>query len=92
MREACILRPRLVEGRPSRLQHGRTDPDHFVPVLYLAGLAAAGDTPDTEVLVDGYAYGPLSMTAYTLGLSCPHTAGEGGSPQPPADRRRLALT
>ena len=25
------------------------------------------------------------MTAYTLGLACPHSAGEGGSPQPPAD-------
>jgi 4,5-DOPA dioxygenase extradiol len=25
------------------------------------------------------------MTAYTLGLSCPPTTGEGGSSQPPAD-------
>lgn len=53
-------------------------PDHFLPLRYLAGIAAAGRS-GTDVLVDGYAYGSLSMTAYTLDLSCP-PAGPSAEP------------
>ncbi len=40
-------------------------PDHFIPMLYFAGLSSAQDS-GADVLVDGYAYGSLSMTSYTL--------------------------
>lgn len=45
-------------------------PDHFLPLLYLAGLAAAGGHT-TSVLVDGCTFGSLSMTSYTLDAECP---------------------
>jgi 4,5-DOPA dioxygenase extradiol len=45
-------------------------PEHFIPLLYIAGLASAAKR-SMEVLVDGYAFGSLSMATYTLDASCP---------------------
>lgn len=41
-------------------------PDHFIPLMYVAGLAAA-DNATLEPLVRGYAMGSVSMTCYGLG-------------------------
>lgn len=40
-------------------------PDHFIPLLYFAGLVAAQDDTAT-VITDGCEWGSLSMTSYTL--------------------------
>ena len=40
-------------------------PDHFVPLLYIAGMAAAQNAP-LQPLVRGYAMGSISMTCYGL--------------------------
>jgi 4,5-DOPA dioxygenase extradiol len=41
-------------------------PDHFAPLLYIAGLASAvGVSPET--LLRGYSMGSISMTCYGIG-------------------------
>ncbi|QDM41624.1 4,5-DOPA dioxygenase extradiol [Altererythrobacter sp. TH136] len=56
-------------------------PDHFIPLLYLAGMAAAlGETP--EPLIRGYAMGSLSMTCYGVdaAFECSEESGAAGLP------------
>ena len=79
-RERMTSDPVAVTGLDAHRDFGNAvpTPDHFIPLLYLAGLAdAAGH--GTDVLVDGYTYGSLSMTAYTLDLDCPQPDAAAGT-------------
>lgn len=42
-------------------------PDHYIPMLYIAGLAAAENEP-LKVWNEGHALGAVSMTSYAMGL------------------------
>jgi 4,5-DOPA dioxygenase extradiol len=66
-------------------------PDHFIPLLYVAGLASAAGQR-ASVLVDGYAMGSLSMACYTLGCRNVEPATQPGSPvlpDMPADETNI---
>ena len=68
-------------------------PDHFIPLLYIAGVAAAsGEGMDT--LLRGYAMGSLSMTCYGVGadVSLDQEQAEGAAMLPegvPADQTNV---
>ena len=57
-------------------------PDHFLPMVYLAGLAAA-EGATLDVLVDGYDAGSLSMTSYGLGCSVDRPSSTPSAALPP---------
>ena len=57
-------------------------PDHFIPLLYTAGLAAADG--GAKALLRGYAMGSLSMTCYGVGMegvACQEPDGAAGLPE-----------
>jgi 4,5-DOPA dioxygenase extradiol len=68
-------------------------PDHFIPLLYVAGVAAAsGERMDA--LLRGYAIGSLSMTCYGVGadVSLDQEQAEGAAMLPegvPADQTNV---
>ncbi len=82
-----VLRSRPEEaaslGSHADYRASHPTPDHFIPLLYVAGVAA-GSGEGAEVLVQGPAYGSISMTCFTLGAQ---VEGEG---RPSADTRGSA--
>ena len=66
-------------------------PDHFIPLLYLAGLAAGEGK--AEPLIQGYTFGSISMTCYGVGVdasACQRGEGAAGLPsEVPPDQTNM---
>jgi 4,5-DOPA dioxygenase extradiol len=63
--------------------HAVPTPDHFLPLLYFAGLASTTKSKP-QVPVTGHSGGSLSMTCYTLDTACPETTHSSGAATIPA--------
>jgi 4,5-DOPA dioxygenase extradiol len=66
-------------------------PDHFMPMLYIAGIAAASGER-MGAMVRGYAMGSLSMTCYDVGAEtvCREESGAARLPEGvPADQSNI---
>jgi 4,5-DOPA dioxygenase extradiol len=65
-------------------------PDHFIPMVYVAGVAA--ESGPLDPFLKGYAMGSLSMTCYAIGmdLSCVEAEGAAEIPEGvPADQTNI---
>jgi len=56
-------------------------PDHFIPLLYVAGMAAESGE-EMSAFLRGYAMGSLSMTCYSLGADFACAEAEGAATVP----------
>jgi 4,5-DOPA dioxygenase extradiol len=54
-------------------------PDHFIPLLYVAGLAAA-DEVGAKALVRGHTLGSISMSCYGVGFAASECTNASGAP------------
>lgn len=81
--EAPAKAARLQDHADYAISH--PTPDHFIPLLYIAGVAASANRPLERVL-DGYGFGGLSMASYALDapeqLAATDTRPSAGLPDP----------
>jgi 4,5-DOPA dioxygenase extradiol len=68
-------------------------PDHFIPLLYVAGIAASDSTP-LKPLIRGYSMGSISMACYgvdtAVDLAITNAGGAATLPgEVPADQSNI---
>jgi 4,5-DOPA dioxygenase extradiol len=88
-REQLLSQPgdAVALGSHRHYREAAPTPDHFIPLMYFAGLASESAQPVSSI-AHGYAYGSISMAAYGLGVEGvgqQDSADLGGSSTPPLD-------